>query len=359
MVDYRITADDRARFKRCRRQWDFASPHRRNLQPAAPPPAAEAALGMALRDALDVYYYPGTWDWPHEVTQPLVRKALARSLADAGASVLHDRATALIDCYDAWASRIDDFAPVKVNTEVSAIVPDPEEPGRGLTVHDGSPVIYPCRIDLLAVDAADDYWVVRHHIVDGWQDLETLLRDEEALAACWAFEQDYLGIEIAGTLHNELRIGGPLEFPAAGPQTPRMPKAVGQHEPSGGGRSTPQHRRVTAQAARADDGNRTQQRTAGVLRRTRIRRTRHEITSVGLLIAAECLDMVGWPTIYPSPGTHCAACDFNAPCQTLTEGVDPEPLLAADFRSPPDSSTKPRLGQSTWSLGRGAAPPHW
>ena len=59
MVDYRITADERARFKRCRRQWDFSSPHRRNLQPAV---AVESALRVALRDALDVYYYraPGT-----------------------------------------------------------------------------------------------------------------------------------------------------------------------------------------------------------------------------------------------------------------------------------------------------------
>jgi hypothetical protein len=32
MVDYRITAAERTRFKRSRRQWDFASPHRRNLR---------------------------------------------------------------------------------------------------------------------------------------------------------------------------------------------------------------------------------------------------------------------------------------------------------------------------------------
>jgi|GEM_PF-5184725 hypothetical protein len=68
MVEYRITAEERARFKRCRRLWDFASPHRRNLQPVA---ATESTL-----------------------------------------SILGDQAAALIDCYDAWASRIDDFAPV-------------------------------------------------------------------------------------------------------------------------------------------------------------------------------------------------------------------------------------------------------
>ena len=33
-----------------------------------------------------MYYYPGTWDWQHEVTQPLVHKALERSLDDADAT---------------------------------------------------------------------------------------------------------------------------------------------------------------------------------------------------------------------------------------------------------------------------------
>ena len=33
IVDFRIDPEQRARFKRCRRQWDFASPHRRGLEP--------------------------------------------------------------------------------------------------------------------------------------------------------------------------------------------------------------------------------------------------------------------------------------------------------------------------------------
>ena len=81
MVDYRITAAERTRFKRCRRQWDFASPHRRNLRSSG---VVKPALPAALKDALAVYYYPGTWDWQHEVTQPLVHKALERSLGEAG-----------------------------------------------------------------------------------------------------------------------------------------------------------------------------------------------------------------------------------------------------------------------------------
>ena len=62
-MDYRITEDDRVRFKRCRRQWDFASSHRRGLEPVS---AVDPVLPAALKDALAVYYYPGTWDWQPE-----------------------------------------------------------------------------------------------------------------------------------------------------------------------------------------------------------------------------------------------------------------------------------------------------
>src|ERR1700743_2912807 len=225
MVDYRITAAERTWFKRCRRQWDFASAHRRNLRSSE---AVDPALPAALKDALAVYYHPGTWDWPHEVTQPLVHKALERSLEDADATDELDRAAALLDCYDAWAHSIDDFAPVKINLDVDALVPDPEDSERGLVVHDGSPVIYPCRIDLVAVDAADEYWVVCHQIVDEWQDVDRWDRDEQAVAACWAFEHDYIGVQVAGTIHNEVRIDGPLEFPSSGSGLRRAPKAVAQ-----------------------------------------------------------------------------------------------------------------------------------
>ena len=276
-MDYRITADDRARFKRCRRQWDFASPNRRDLEPVD---LADPPLPAALKDALAVYYYPGTWDWPHELTQSLVQKALARSLEEQGATGQLESGVALLDCYDAWAQTVDDFAPMRIGHDVDALVPDPRGPGRGLSTSDGSAVIYTCRVDLLAVDAADKYWVVRHQVVDDWQDLDALVRDEDAIAACWAWELDYVGMEIAGTIHNEVRIGGPLTFPPA-QQTDGTARAVAQHEPSGGGRSIPQHVRVSAQTSRGDGVNRVEQRTAGVLRRTRIRRTRDEIVAAG------------------------------------------------------------------------------
>ncbi|MGA8331307.1 MAG: hypothetical protein WB777_18715, partial [Mycobacterium sp.] len=338
----RITENDRVRFKRCRRQWDLASPHRRGLAPVG---AVDVSLPASLKDALAVYYYPGTWDWPHELKQSLVHKALKRALDDEVSTQVLSAATALLDSYDAWASTVDDFAPIKIDHDVQALVPDPRDPERGLTTPDGSAVLYTCRIDLLAVDAADEYWVVRHHIVDDWQESEELIRDEAAVAACWVWEQEYLGMEISGTIHNEIRISGLLDPPSADRSAAGSLLRVRQNEPSGGGRSVPQHRRLLARTARTNDTNRVEQRTAGPLRRTHIRRSRAEISLVPAFIGAEVIDMTNSPATYPTFGPHCRRCEFSSPCLALVEGTDAERILARHFRRPPtEDQPKPRLG---------------
>jgi hypothetical protein len=167
-------------------------------------------------------------------------------------------------------------------------------------------------------------------------------------------------MQIAGTVHNEVLIGAPLEFPDVKTDVTRRGQTVAQHEPSGGGRSIPQHRRMSPLQSQTTSAIRFDQRTAGVLRRTRIRRRRDEIDAIGIQIAAEAGDMAMEPVIYPNPAAHCAVCDFNAPCLALFEGDDPEPVLADRFR--PRSAAgqpKPRLGQATWGFGRGGAPPPW
>src|SRR6201993_4368515 len=97
IVHFSIGPEQRASFKRCRRQWDFAS--RRRLEPVD---AAGPALAAALKDALAVYYYPGTWDWQHDLKQSLVHKAVERSLTEAGGAVLGAIARAAWECCGAW-----------------------------------------------------------------------------------------------------------------------------------------------------------------------------------------------------------------------------------------------------------------
>ncbi|HWT47846.1 MAG TPA: hypothetical protein VN255_04415, partial [Mycobacterium sp.] len=109
-----------------------------------------------------------------------------------------------------------------------------------------------------------------------------------------------------------------------------------------------------------DQSGPIEQSTTGLLRRTRIRRSRAEIGAIGALIATEAIQMSSAPAIYPTFAAHCQACEFSSPCLALVEGTDPEPMLAARFRAhPPEDLRKPRLGQSTWGFGRGAAPPRW
>ena len=314
-------------------------------------------MPAALKDALAVYYYPGTWDWQPELRQSLVHKAAGRSLEEAGAADALPTAAAILDAYDAWARTVDDFAPVKIGHDVAGLVPDPRDPQRGLTTTDGAAVIYACRIDLLAVDAADEYWVVRHLIGDDWHELDALIGDEAAVAACWAWEQEYLGMEISGTIHNQVRLTGPLDRPV---DDGAVRTRVYQSEGSGGGRSIPQHRRLSARTSRSDESGQIEQSTAGLVRRTRIRRSRAEIGAVGALLGAEAVEMCGAPATYPTFAAHCQACEFLAPCRAIVEGTDPEPLLAAKFRlRAGDDQRKPRLGQATWGFGRGAAPPQW
>src|SRR5262249_27745892 len=153
-----------------------------------------------------------------------------------------------------------------------------------LAAPDDSAVIYTCRIDLLAVDAADEYWVVRHQIVDDWTEPDELIGDEAAVAACWAWEQGYLGMEISGTIHNQLRLAAASDAPVAAAK--RTAGRVRQSEASGGGRAIPQHRRLAARTSRSAEtggqAGQVEQFTAGLLRRTRIRRGRAEIGAVGL-----------------------------------------------------------------------------
>jgi hypothetical protein len=350
-VDYRVSAQERAAFKRCRRQWDFGSAQRQNLQAVGPSPVD---LNQAIRGALAVYYYPGMWDWESHIVLPLVRKAFMRTMAAAAPSPQRtedvDLGTDLLERYFAWAPSVDDFSPLKIETDVEALVPDIREPDRGLLTGDGLAVLYAERIALLAVDAADEYWVVTHQVVREWQDLESMLLDEAMVAACWAWEQTYLGMEIAGTIHNEIRRAGPDVLAQVPAQTRTGRPGRGGHdqnEPSGGGRSIPQLQRPARRESRPVIEDRVEQETAGVLRRTRIRRSRPEIETTRMQIGAEVLEMLDPDLrLYPTPSAqHCPRCVFVAPCLTMIEGADPVLELASRFRRGPAVATyEPRLG---------------
>jgi hypothetical protein len=417
-----VTAADRASFHRCRRQWDLGAGMRQDLELVRRPAIPD--LDRAVRDALAVYYFPGMWDWDRGVRLPLVGQELERALArqrpradanaganagtnagtdadpdagdDAGTGAWPealDQGHALLARYLQWTPRADRFAPVLVETDFEVNVLDPAEPDAALVADGGDPVRYAGRIDMMAVDEHDAYWIVRHRVVDAdWPSTEQLVADEESLAACWAWEQFYLGMAIAGTIFNELRLSPAPDSPPQADQrqpereqrrqpgrqqrhrqkqvrwpwrqarSPATLPAVRQHEPSGGGRSIPQHRRMYAQAREPRRVEPIEQLDEDGFRRTWLRRRPADVAEAGRHLGADVAEMIRpGLAVYPEPSDdNCPPCPFFNPCQVMQAGRDAEPILRASYRTrPPVPPEEGRLGSRAWGLGRGAAPPRF
>jgi hypothetical protein len=378
-MPYLISEAERASFGRCRRQWDFGAGTRQDLEPLHRPALPD--LDRAVRDALAVYYFPGMWDWDRGVRLPLVAQELERALTrqrehsgDAAESAVWQRARtagrALLDRYTEWAVTADRFSPVLVETDFEVSVLDPVRPGVGLVTAAGETIRYTGRIDLMAVDAHDEYWIVRHRLVDGdWPPTAQLAADEEALAACWAWEQFYLGMAITGTVYNELRLVAPeprrwarRDWRGLRSRAVRGGPAVRQHEPSGGGRSIPQHRRMYAQARAPRRVAPVEQRTEDGFRRTWLRRAPADVAAAGRRLGADAAEMTREDIeVYPVPSpANCPPCPYFEPCRALQAGRDARPILASRYRKRPALVPQEgRLGGRAWSLGRGAAPPRF
>src|SRR5262249_34487337 len=159
----------------------------------------------------------------------------------------------------------------------------------------------------------------RHHVVDGdWPPTEDLVADEEGLAACWAWEQFYLGMAVAGTVYNELRSQATRQ--RRWPRLRRRP-VIRQHEPSGGGRSIPQHRRLSAQTTEPRNAKAFRQVTGPNVRRTWLRRDPAAVQQAGRRLAADLAEMIRENRYQPRPA------------------------------EPPEEG---RLGGRAWGQGRGA-----
>lgn len=352
---YRIRASDRAAFKRCRRAWDLGSRNRQNFEPITA--SGSVDLEQAVRDALAVYYFPGMWEWNRAIVQPLVHQALEKSvLGQSGADTADDEAVrdvlarghALLDAYAAWAPTVDRFTPIRVQTDFEVNIADPVTPGIDLLTPDGDPIRYTDRVDLLAVDGDDAYWVIQHRLVtESWTDDETLQLDERTIAWCWAWPLFYLGMRIVGTMYNEI-----WAYSGEPGATPAPPLTEQPHV---------RHRRMYA---RSEAVPRERVRAEGTdeFRRTCIPRGDAELAAAGADLAAEARAATSHDVqIYPSPAPQvCILCAYTAPCLALNEGGDPEAELDRAYRQrPPEEIEEGRLGGASWSMNRGAAPPRW
>lgn len=360
-MSYVITPADRALFKRCRRAWDFGARARLNYVPIDSPPTID--IDRALHEALAVYYYPGMWDWDRAIVLPLARQAFRRSMDAQWAHLPPERRTEwerhveqgerLLDAYFCWAPSVDDFAPIQVETDVDVYLPDPSRPGEALVDPQAGPVQYQCRVELLAIDADDAYWVIDHRIGDGdWVELDHLVLDEQALSWCWAWREFYQGMRVTGTIYNELHLNAPL------PQSPAPRQARTQPSP------VTQHRRTykPPPSEPSDSVDRIRVEHESAFRRTRIWRSDAELENVEARVAEEARDMLDPELrLYPNPSVdNCAVCDYRRPCKALNDGADVHAVLAEGYQKrPPPPIREGRIGVSSWGVGRAAAPPNF
>ncbi|MGH3815754.1 MAG: hypothetical protein ACRDUV_25445 [Pseudonocardiaceae bacterium] len=355
---YRIHASDRAAFKRCRREWDLSSPNRQNLEPDPRPGLID--LNQALRDALAVYYFPGMWEWDRAIVQPLVHRALERSVRgqlevaadEQSQQEALNRGHALLDAYATWAPAVDQFTPIRVETDFEVNIPDPAAPDTTLLTPSGAEIRYTDRVDLLAIDSDDAYWVIQHRLVtDGWADQDALQLDERTIAWCWAWPLFYLGMRISGTVYNEIHADA--GEPGMGEPDPAAPPRAGHQQV--------RHRRMYAGSGTVP-GERLHAEGTDAFRRTRIRRGDTELTAAGAGLAAEVSAATSTDLeIYPSPEPGiCARCSYRPPCLVLNQGDDATAELSKSYRQrAPEPIQEGRLGGVTWSMNRGAAPPRW
>jgi hypothetical protein len=153
-----------------------------------------------------------------------------------------------------------------------------------------------------------------------------------------------------------------MRWPWRQARSPAALPAVRQHEPSGGGRSIPQHRRMYAQAREPRRVEPIEQLDEDGFRRTWLRRRPADVAQAGRRLGADVAEMIRpGLAVYPEPSDdNCPPCAFFDPCQVMRAGHDAEPVLRTGYRTrPPVPPEEGRLGGRAWGLGRGAAPPRF
>jgi hypothetical protein len=307
-------------FRRCRRAWDFGARERQNYEPAEPGRVFD--FGEAIHDALDVYYFPGMWDWNRAIVCPLAIAGFEKSMRrqrdayqqahEPSSEQVQDweehqeLGRGILQRYFEWAREVDRFTPIGVRSQFDVSLPDPADPDRGLTTPSGRPLQYRVRIDLSVIDDHELYWLVEHRIFTGsqWPELDELRLDQQALTRSWAWQLGFLA-KLEGTIYNELRLDPPSEG------TPEVKVRV---VPGVGGIIT--------------------QRGTESFRRTHLPRTELEIDRHGTAVALEMQDMTDPALrIYPHVSwQNCSSCLYRAPCLAMIQGVDERSILEAAYR---------------------------
>lgn len=341
VVYYVIRPWERSLFKQCRRAWDLTARERQDYEPTEP--AHVFDFQEAIHDALDVYYFPGMWDWGRVIVRPLAVQAFVKSMrrqrgdyaARCELSPAQQQAweehvelgTGMLERYFVWAAEVDRFSPLQVAVLFDVTIPEPGRPDVGLCTADGRGVWYRVRVNMVVSDEHELCWLVEHRITPStWDDLDALLMDEQSLTRSWAWEVGFFG-RLEGTIHNELR----MAVPGAGDPPPDVLDVQALPGPSG----------------------LIKQQSNEFFRRTQIPRSPAELQRRGPAVAHETMEMIDpGLRVYPNPSLeHCPGCAFREPCVAMNSGGDAQAILDTSYRKrTSEDFEKGRLG-SVWGIG--------
>jgi len=310
----------------------------------------------AVHHALAVYYFPAMDDWKRFIVRPLAYKGFERSMREGrmarelvaplepGEVASYEEhlhlGGVLLGNYFAWAAEMDDFESIFSDHEVWAPIPDPREgPDVNIGTLDLRPIRYLGRIDTLACDSDNEFWVLEHRLVpEAWLPTESLVADETSIANCFEMQVAYPATAVAGTIVNELRIAGQTEIEPPDEIIERDRREMtGSRHPFRLDLLTPEQRRAWATGLGKDELDEVVARNDsdnGLFRRTVIRRSQASMARVGVKLGEEVLEQRDPGVLVPPAPSEglCAACRFVAPCTAMESGGDWRAIMAADFR---------------------------
>jgi len=365
-LTHQLHTSERKAFRACRRRWDWV--YRDMYYPIVT--AEPLEFGVAFHKAMEFYYEPRTWLAEHYVRRDLALVAFRRECESQMKRYMKLNQDPDVEILQNYQNRIElglnmiryycnevapgydrGFTPVRVEVPFEVELTDPDtmeqlwckcsqcwkrwtnaannkkitlraessvdifEPWKGL------PVTYGGRLDMLAQDHLERYWIfdwkTTARMLDEDAEASFLTLDDQITSYCWALAK--LGIHVSGFVYVEIK--------KAYPQYPRVLEKKYKGRLVSTDRQFLTNEKLFMETVRHADMDGWQMglydsylewlRAEGprFTQRHQIHRNIHEIASAGNNISWEAMDMTGSPRVYPQPGRFsCNWCLFKQPC---------------------------------------------
>lgn len=338
-------------FKQCRQYWDFNSKIRRSLEPNDV--SEYFTFGTAIHAGLEEWYNPQWLPNGHPSIESVKDSNAIYEFLRSWLEHGDDRLTVMtweeynslgiemLTGYFEYARVNDNFMPVR--TEIEFEVPIPV--GASLwhkvfnrknfgfdandcLTHNGRPVVYQGRLDLLARDE-HGLVIVDHKTASKFDSTAHLEMGEQVASYAWAMRS--CGYEVHSIIYNELK--------KATPEEPEVLKSGKLSKNKAVATSVAKFRQALARTGQSEVGYEDylawlEINPPQLFRRTTVRKSSKELDVIGERILLEALDMLDDPSIYPTPSKNynCVKCAFRQPCLAANDGSNVEAILARGYK---------------------------